>query len=290
MEELSLILLRKRKRSLSFKLTRAKLTLLGLAGGLLLTASLGGLLSVHLYARSQEELTALKKEKEKLEETLSLLVVRKKELLELLARKERELLKLAQEKEREERRAKELEESLQELEEKIYAIDRLLKKKGIKSLPDSVGGAGSPELLKEEAEKVIKTLSSVPLGLPVEGTLTSRYGYRRDPFTGRKSFHRGVDIKAPYGTPVRTPADGVVIFAGRKLGFGKVVVIRHAYGYETLYAHLSAVKVKKGQKVKAGEVIGLVGTSGRATGPHLHYEIKRWGRDLNPLELMLVRW
>ena len=185
------------------------------------------------------------------------------------------------------------------LESKLQTIDRFLRRKGIRRVPSGVGGASVKldildteyiDFLHKEADKLRKSLSRIPLGPPTWGRITSRYGYRRDPFNGKYEFHEGVDIKAPYGTRVRATADGKVIFAGWKPGYGKTVIIKHAYGYRTLYGHMSRIRVKAGQWVKSGDVIGYVGSTGRSTGPHVHYEVWHNSRLQNPLKYMYVRW
>lgn len=126
-------------------------------------------------------------------------------------------------------------------------------------------------------------LRHVPSIAPVNAKITATYGYRKNPFTSRGSeFHEGVDFGAPYGTDVVATADGTVSFAGYKSGYGKMVVISHGYGFTTCYAHNSAILVKEGDKVKRGQVISRVGNTGRSTGPHLHYEVKLNGKNVDP--------
>jgi murein DD-endopeptidase MepM/ murein hydrolase activator NlpD len=118
---------------------------------------------------------------------------------------------------------------------------------------------------------------------PVRGRLTSRFGYRRDPFSGKRGFHTGVDIAGRQGSEVRAAREGTVSFAGVKFGRGKSIIVVHAFGYKTVYSHLSAVRAGKGQRVKKGEIIGFIGDSGRSTGPHLHFETWHRGKPINPL-------
>jgi murein DD-endopeptidase MepM/ murein hydrolase activator NlpD len=118
---------------------------------------------------------------------------------------------------------------------------------------------------------------------PVRGRLTSRFGYRRDPFTRKRSFHTGIDIAYRYGAAVHAALDGRVIYVGLRYGFGKTVIIEHSFGYRTLYGHLSRINIKRGQRVKKGTVVGFVGDTGRSTGPHLHFEIWLKNRLINPL-------
>ncbi|UJF24115.1 M23 family metallopeptidase [Suttonella sp. R2A3] len=110
---------------------------------------------------------------------------------------------------------------------------------------------------------------------------------RRHPITGRIRAHEGVDLKQAYGTPVKTTGNGVVTFAGAQRGYGRLIIIHHANGYETRYAHLSAIGVKKGQQVKRGEVIGKLGNSGISTGAHVHYEVRINGVAQNPMKVKL---
>ncbi len=117
---------------------------------------------------------------------------------------------------------------------------------------------------------------------PVAGILTSGYGFRHDPFTNRIRFHRGVDLAAPIGTPVYCAMDGRVLAIGHDRILGNYILVKHPKGFSTLYAHLSRVLVKRGQFVIKGRKIGLVGMTGRATGPHLHFEIRYHGRAINP--------
>lgn len=122
-----------------------------------------------------------------------------------------------------------------------------------------------------------------PEGLPVEnGWISSRYGYRKDPFTGKKTFHDGVDIASSYGAPVVAVASGVVMEAGKKTGYGYYIEMNHADGLISKYAHNSKIFVGPGDLVEKGDVIALVGSSGRSTGPHVHFEITREGKTINP--------
>ena len=117
---------------------------------------------------------------------------------------------------------------------------------------------------------------------PVNGSLVSHFGMRVDPFTGGGGFHPGVDIYAPHGTPIRASADGRIVQAGWNAGYGMSVMIDHENTMHTLYGHLSRIELRVGQEVKRGQVIGLTGATGRATGPHLHYEVHLNGAPVNP--------
>jgi murein DD-endopeptidase MepM/ murein hydrolase activator NlpD len=130
-------------------------------------------------------------------------------------------------------------------------------------------------------------LRSTPTILPTRGWITSFYGRRVSPYSGQMKMHEGIDIGAKIGTPVQAPADGVVIFTGRKPGFGILVQIDHGYGIETIFAHASSANVQKGQLVKRGDLIAHVGNTGMSTGPHLHYEIRVNGTPVDPLYYIL---
>ncbi len=132
-----------------------------------------------------------------------------------------------------------------------------------------------------------KITEYTPTIWPTRGRITSTFGWRRDPFTGKRRFHGGVDIANWPGTPIYATASGVVKFAGWKGGYGIVVAIQHKYGYETVYAHLSREIVRVGQKIRKGQLIAYMGRTGRATGPHLHYEIRINGERINPLRYLL---
>lgn len=131
-------------------------------------------------------------------------------------------------------------------------------------------------------------LTSTPSIKPTNGWYTSRFGYRADPLTNRPEMHAGLDMAAPPGTPVHAPADGVVSFAGYEAGYGKLVSIDHGYGVITRFGHNSRLFVEQGQKVKRWDVISAVGSSGRSTGPHLHYEVRVHGIAVDPINYILT--
>jgi len=139
--------------------------------------------------------------------------------------------------------------------------------------------------LAKEKEKMI---ASIPAIQPVDfhdlRRIGSLFGYRTDPFYKVTKFHEGIDFTAATGTPIYATGDGVVAEADYNSGgYGNKITINHGYSYETVYAHLSKIKVKKGQKVKRGEIIGLMGNTGKSTAPHLHYEVRKAGTPLNPI-------
>lgn len=128
-----------------------------------------------------------------------------------------------------------------------------------------------------------KLFRATPTGWPAQGVLTSHYGSRTSPFDGSSEFHPGLDISNGQGTPVRATADGIVRIADWKSGYGKLVVIQHAFGYSTRYAHNSRLTVKVGDVVKRGQVISMMGTTGKSTGVHCHYEVWHYNVRQDPL-------
>ncbi len=131
-------------------------------------------------------------------------------------------------------------------------------------------------------------LTATPSIKPTKGWFTSRFGYRLDPFTNHPHMHAGVDMAAPPGTPVFAPADGVVSYVGYESGYGKLVSIDHGYGVVTRYGHNSRVFVEQGQKVRRWDAISAVGTTGRSTGAHLHYEVRIHGIAVDPMNYILT--
>jgi murein DD-endopeptidase MepM/ murein hydrolase activator NlpD len=138
-------------------------------------------------------------------------------------------------------------------------------------------------------DSISEIARKVPFANPIPGAkISSRFGYRSDPFNGRSALHSGIDFKAATGTPVLATGDGIIVSAGRKGGYGKVVEVRHKDGFVTRYAHLSRITVKNGQRVRMGQQVGKVGSTGRSTGPHLHYEIRKRNKARNPSKYMRV--
>jgi murein DD-endopeptidase MepM/ murein hydrolase activator NlpD len=159
-----------------------------------------------------------------------------------------------------------------------------------KSIEDNLSWLRAEMMVREKSfneiiqvvEKKDKLITMVPMRWPTWGRVSSSYGWRKDPFTGRKAWHTGVDIAAPAGRNIVATAAGKVIFAGWNGNYGRCVIIRHQFGYETVYGHLSKIQVENGEEVKKETIIGKVGSSGRSTGPHLHYEVRKYGNVINP--------
>jgi murein DD-endopeptidase MepM/ murein hydrolase activator NlpD len=143
--------------------------------------------------------------------------------------------------------------------------------------------------VQTDVDKRNALAAATPSIWPAHGWLTSSVGNRRDPITGGSDYHEGLDISAERGSSVYATADGTVRFAGREGGYGNLVVLDHGYGLETRYGHLASFRVSPGADIKRGDVVGVVGSTGRSTGSHLHYEVRVNGRLLNPLQLLLNR-
>jgi murein DD-endopeptidase MepM/ murein hydrolase activator NlpD len=142
--------------------------------------------------------------------------------------------------------------------------------------------------LKETIEEQQRREAATPSRWPTWGRITSPFGWRRHPITWRQDYHTGIDIAGSkiYGSPIYATAKGTVTFAGYRASYGYLVIIEHGYGFSTYYAHQSRLKVKAGQAVETGDVVGYVGNSGVSTGAHLHYEVRRWGTPVNPINYL----
>lgn len=180
----------------------------------------------------------------------------------------------------------------QSIDDKLKTINKYLKARGLKPINKNQGGEAANELgsteeigsfYEEYLKRMIRLVGFTPMGYPHKGRISSNYGHRENPFTGESiESHKGLDIKGKYGEVVKTTASGVVKFASRRGGYGNCVIINHGNGFETYYGHLSKISVKQGQRVIAGDAIGKIGSTGRSTGPHLHYEVHRNGKIVNP--------
>ena len=190
-----------------------------------------------------------------------------------------------------------LRQKLRGIEETLLEMQDILQKKGIKKKL-SIGGEFIPaeklslsyvDYMKNDIDSLFNTMKSVPVGTPLQGKINSNFGYRKDPFRGRAAFHSGIDIDANYGQKIVATADGVVTKASWHSSYGKAVTIKHEGGYETLYGHLSKITVIEGETVKVGDVIGKAGSTGRSTGVHLHYEVIKNGKRVNPKQFLSLK-
>lgn len=160
-----------------------------------------------------------------------------------------------------------------------------------KSLDDLETTASIASISQSQLNDFLKEQKSIlactPSIRPTDGWFSSGFGYRISPFTNRREFHKGIDIATRIGTPVIAPADGLVVHVGKEGNFGRMITINHGYNVKTRYGHLNKYRIKKGQHVKRGQIIGEVGNSGRCTGPHLHYEVLLNGVPVNPERYIL---
>ncbi len=140
--------------------------------------------------------------------------------------------------------------------------------------------------LSQIDEKLKKYISTLPTLWPASGRLSSKFGEREDPFNFSERFHAGIDIAADYGSDINAAAEGIVITAGALPGYGKAVIVSHGHGLSTLYGHISSTVAKEGQKVKKGQLIARVGSTGRSTGPHLHFEVRINDTPVDPLKYL----
>ena len=207
-----------------------------------------------------------------------------------------------------------------EMEKKLMVFDekttKLAQYVGLETTGIGGDGIGGPDVLENELSRYLRydlglleqktellegrfdqldqafqtqteLLDSTPSLLPTRGWISSGFKYRTDPFTKKKTWHNGIDISSQKGTPVYAPAKGVVSFKGYKGGLGNLLEISHGSGLKTRYGHLEKFNVSKGQRVKRGDLIGYVGNTGRSTAPHLHYEIHKEDKAINPMQYII---
>lgn len=178
---------------------------------------------------------------------------------------------------------------------RLFALNS--RDKVLENVDTSYSGALDISNLAEELKTTTETVDGIkdylrvekdlylatPKGYPVPGNITSNFGQRKDPFSGETHFHSGLDISSSPASPIRATADGVVRHSGWTQNNGFVIGLEHGHGYSTFYAHNQRNAVRVGQKVKAGDVIGYVGSTGKSTGPHVHYEVWKDGKSVDPL-------
>jgi murein DD-endopeptidase MepM/ murein hydrolase activator NlpD len=154
--------------------------------------------------------------------------------------------------------------------------------------PFTSSAAGVRDNLILKTDVYLDTIQNVPLGAPVPGVITSPFGRRIDPINGKPAYHQGVDIRGPMGSEVKATAAGTVIIQSYDKGYGRYMVIDHGNGFRSKYAHLKKSLVQKGEKIEREQVIGLLGNSGRSTGPHVHYEIHYDDKIVNPTRFVRI--
>jgi murein DD-endopeptidase MepM/ murein hydrolase activator NlpD len=192
-----------------------------------------------------------------------------------------------------------MKEKFTNIDKELTTINGYLKARGIQTVfKEPQGGEEDSDIISTNEisdfyqgylNRIIYNLSYTPLGFPFHGAITSTFGHRENPFGGSNvETHKGLDIKGPIGAPVKAMAKGIVEFAGRRGGFGNCIMLKHGNGFETLYGHLSKILVKVDQKVDIGQQIGDIGSTGRSTGPHLHYEVHKNGQQINPASFLTL--
>ena len=327
-EQFHIIIAGDQHKPLSFKLSGRKIiisaaVILTMAVALVIT----GLFTSGLYTHNnylairmsltQKKIQKIKNRNKELEKKLAQVEAHNKESIEELKtqsnllvsqieleknRKIAELEKknLEQEMFHKEERDMLLSTAVSELNQRSEFIESVISNIGIKvksKAKDVPKNSGGPFVAAENAvyddllyraDSYLKTIQTLPLGKPVNGSVSSWYGKRKDPINAQKAFHEGIDFRGRKGDPVYATADGKISYAGKNGGFGNFVRINHGNGYTTSFAHLDNYHVKKGDYVTRGQIIGLVGNSGRSTGTHLHYEIAYRGKHVNPAKFMKV--
>ena len=186
-----------------------------------------------------------------------------------------------------------LKESFKSIDESMHRVNQFMMQRGLQTFKmKNVGGEEGFEIedvnevsafYAQYIKELENAISKVPMGRPHNGAITSNFGTRENPFSGYGAeTHPGMDFKGNMGDPVKSTANGKVSMAGYNGGYGNCIVIDHGYELQTLYGHLSKINVKIGDEVKIGDVIGEIGSTGRSTGPHLHYEVHFKGEKVNP--------
>lgn len=174
---------------------------------------------------------------------------------------------------------------MQHLREKASAKTETMERAAavVKAIKQETEAAPTATMPGETLKAEIRQIGEHALHVPVQGRITSEFGLRNDPINGRQRHHHGVDIAAPTGTPIGAAAAGTVVFAGRRGGYGNTIIIEQADGKQTLYGHADQLFAKVGDQITTGQTIATVGSTGRSTGPHLHFEVRENGQPVNPL-------
>ncbi|WP_419868257.1 peptidoglycan DD-metalloendopeptidase family protein [Chryseobacterium sp. CT-SW4] len=185
-----------------------------------------------------------------------------------------------------------LQQSFKSIDESINKVNQFMTARGLHSLKMKKIDQNAlmmqdvnkmSALYQKNIQKLEENVVLIPLGKPYEGKITSHFGTRANPFTGHGSEgHSGTDFRGKMGDPIMSTAEGKVSFAGQKGGYGNCIIIDHGFNLQTLYGHLSKINVKVGDSIKGEKTIGAIGSTGRSTGPHLHYEIHFKGERINP--------
>lgn len=306
-ERIHILITGERGKTHKFHLPRQKICIFAMLATILaITLTIGSVLSVSLLSRNRtmsEELAELRAKTSQSDAMIARLensanAERARLNLQITSLKLRHANLLAS---FEQEKDQLLSTAVSELNQRSELIDTMMQKIGIKigssiekKSESNSGGPfialhpSIPDELLNKADTFLDTIKSVPLGKPVNGRITSRFGPRKDPVNKKRGFHEGIDFRAQSGDHIYATAAGVVTKAFRNGSYGNFVEIDHKNGYKSTFAHMKKFKVAVGDKVKRGQLIGLVGNTGRSTGPHLHYEVLYKGKPINPLKFMQV--
>ncbi|HEB49301.1 MAG TPA: hypothetical protein ENI89_01715 [Desulfobulbus sp.] len=264
-------------------------SLLLLAAGTLGIRTLGDYRTLRgQYATMADQ---LEQQAARLAETEAALASVRAEKARLVASYEEQVADLREEQSR-------LEGSISRLDERSRIIQTVMDHIGVKvKVEEDPGHSGGPfieekrdygDSLISSTERYLELLQKIPLGKPINTGISSGFGSRTDPINHKRAFHAGVDFKGNTGDRVHATGDAVVKQVGYNKGLGRYVILSHGNGYESVFAHLQKQLVKRGDRVSRGQVIGLLGNTGRSTGSHLHYELRYQGRAINPMKYMQV--
>ncbi|MBU1566968.1 MAG: peptidoglycan DD-metalloendopeptidase family protein [Proteobacteria bacterium] len=307
-DQLHIIIAGNRGRVIRLPLSRKKLWL-SVCSALIICLSLtiASLFSITLFTENRTIASQLSELREQLRTSAELIAESKKESEEQqlklnlkVARLELSSVKQAVDFKAEKENL--LSTAVNELAERSELIEKMIDSIGIEvPMQTKEGNSNSggifiaqPEsnsdrdALLNRADKYLKAIRFLPFGRPVDGPVTSDYGKRYDPVNGKSAFHTGIDFRAKPGDEIFATADGVVNKAFYNGGYGNFVLIDHKNGYSTAFSHMKKFLVRRGQKVRRGQLIGFVGNTGRSTGPHLHYEVTLDGETIDPYIFMKV--
>ena len=305
-EQLHILITRDRGKIVQFPCTRKKLRLIfSVSAAILLFLVVTSFFSISMFSKNRSissDLSALRQQLKISEETIAR---QEKETETQRLGLSLQVANLERDNERQAATFKEEQELLlstavSELHERSELIEKIMGSIGInldkkkKPATKHSGGPFIPQAdadfdeLLFKADNYLKKIRYIPLGRPVQGAITSRFGKRKDPLNNKKGFHTGIDFRGKVGDKIFATADGIVKKAFRNGGYGNYVLLNHGNGYTTSFAHMHTFLVKKGDRVKRGQLIGLVGNTGRSTGSHLHYELCLDKKPINPYKFMKI--
>ena len=257
----------------------------------------GSLNSTYYLQQTRELKVKTAQLKTELETSSEQFTLQLTEIRNTLARITREKEALSQKYQQQEKKHKNLlESSISRLDNRTKVIKTVIDQLGvtIKEDPDHSGG---PYIAPQEnfcnklictSDRYLTALQDMPLGRPIDTRISSGFGKRIDPLNKKRAFHSGIDFRGETGDKIRATGNAVVKKSAYNKGLGYYIILRHGNGYETVFAHLSKRLVKEGEKIRRGQVIGLLGNTGRSTGSHLHYEVRRYGKAINPMKYLKV--